>query len=138
MMTHLNSTAKNNLSPYRHDKGYQPKNIKVLPLPPFGKEAALLLAYEKQPRNDIFLFAGLDGMSKAKAFEDTQIVLCLPYGTDPANYRWPVKYCNVLLFDTGFLSINDIDRIAYCLLSAKAEIVRALNQNQIISIYRRN
>jgi hypothetical protein len=108
------------------------------PLPPYGKEAAFLYSMGVQPRNDIFIFAGLNAWQKAKAFENTQVVLCLPLGTDPSIYFWPVHNCSVLLFDTGGLNISDIERISYYLLCAKATIVRVALINNTLIIYRRD
>lgn len=108
------------------------------PLPPFGNEAAFLLSMGVQPRNDIFIFAGINAGQKAKAFEKTQVVLCLPPNENPLNYFWPVAYCAVLLFDTGNLTAIDLDKTAYCFLCANAVIVRAVQQNNTLIIYGRD
>lgn len=91
----------------------------------------------RKPRNDIFIFAGLNSWQKAKAFENTQVVLCLPPDINPFDYYWPVNDCPTLVFDTGNLTIIDIDKIAYCLLCANAEIVRAIPLNGTLIVYRR-
>lgn len=137
MTSTIACTAKANPSPYQFDRGSSNKT-KTLPLPPYGKEAAFLLSFGVRPRNDVFLFAGLNGWRKAKAFENTQVVLCLPYNKDPTSYSWPVKDCPVLLIDTGFLNITDIEKIAYCLLCANAFIVRAILSSNKLVIYKRN
>lgn len=138
MTSNITHTAINQPNSYLANRNNTLKNPKVLPLPPFGKEAALLLSYGVQPRNDIFIFAGLNGWHKAQACKDRQIVLCLPYGKDPANYSWPVKDCPVLLIDTGFLSITDIEKFAYILLCAHAEIVRVMLSINKMVVYRRD
>jgi len=107
-------------------------------LPPYGKEAAFLLSWGVQPRNDIFIFAGLNAWQKAKAFGDTQVVLCLPLGTDPSIYFWPVKDCSILLIDTGGLNITDVEKISYHLLLSSASIVRAVLVNYTLVVYRRD
>jgi len=108
------------------------------PLPPYGRRAALLLAKGIQPKNDIFIFAGLNAWDKAKIFAKTHIVLCLPLNTNPFDFFWPTNGRSVLLFDTGGLNITEIEHIAFCLLCAKATIVRALLINNTLVIYRRN
>lgn len=108
------------------------------PLPPHAKEAAFLFSWGVQPRNDIFIFAGLNAWQKAKAFEDTQVVLCLPLSTDPSIYFWPVHNCSILLFDTGGLNVSDVERISYYLLCANATIVRVVLVNNSLVIYRRD
>ncbi len=65
-----------------------------------------------QPRNDIFVFAGLNAWQKAKAFESTQVVLCVPLNLDMSAYFWPVKECSILLFDTGALDLIEIEKIS--------------------------
>lgn len=107
-------------------------------LPPYGKEAAFLLSMNAQLRNDIFLFAGSNAWQQAQAFEKTQVVLCLPPDKNPFDYLWPVNDCSILLFDTGNLSLIDIDKIAYCLLIANAAIVRVIYSDNIVIIYRRD
>lgn len=112
-------------------------NQSYKPLPPYGKEAAFLLSWGVQPRNNIFIFAGFNAWQKARAFENTQVVLCLPLEVNPFIYFWPVNNCSILLVDTGGLSITDIEIISYCLLCADATIVHALLANGTLVIYRR-
>ncbi|MBA3661030.1 MAG: hypothetical protein H0W64_04860 [Gammaproteobacteria bacterium] len=78
----------------------------------YGKEAAFLYSMGVQPRNDIFVFAGLNAWQKAKAFESTQVVLCVPLNLDMSAYFWPVKECSILLFDTGALDLIEIEKIS--------------------------
>ena len=63
--------------------------------------------------------------------------MVLPYDTDPSLYSWPVKDCSILLIDTGFLSIDDVEKIAYCLLCADAVIVSAILANNQLVVYPR-
>lgn len=133
----LNHSSNKNQSTYQPGRNYAFHNNLQLPLPPYGKEAALLQSWGFKPRNDIYIFIGINGWSKAKEFKNTQVVLCLPYGADPSIYSWPVKDCPVLLIDTGFSSVHEIEKIAYCLLCENAAIVRTVLSNDSIVIYRR-
>lgn len=108
------------------------------PLPPYGKEADFLYSMGVQPRNDIFVFAGLNAWQKAKVFESTQVVLCIPLNLKMDAYFWPVKDCSILLFDTGVLNVVDVEKISYWLLCANATSVHALLYNNDLVIYRRD
>lgn len=109
----------------------------VMTLPPYGSRLAKLLKTGKKPRNDIFCFCGYNAWRKAKALTRSQYVLCLPPGANPIEYQWPVRECDVLVFDTGGCELRDIEHLAYCLLCAEAAIVRAVLCNQQV-IYRRD
>jgi len=107
-------------------------------LPPYGKEAAVLLSYGFTPRNDIYIFTGKHCWKKAQAFKDRQVVMCLPIGNDPFNYDWPVCNCSVLIVDTGNQQAAQIEKFAYCLLCAKASVVWALLSNHKLIVYGRD
>lgn len=107
-------------------------------LPPYGARIRKLLASGKIPKNDIYLFCGKHSWLKAKIFNQSRYVLCLPPNDDPAYYDWPVENCDVLVFDTSGVELLIVEKIAYYLLSAKAAIVRAILSDYTFIIYRRS
>jgi hypothetical protein len=109
------------------------------PLAPFSKKLEYLLSNNQKPRNNIFVFIGVNAFQKAKAFETSQFVLALPYGDDPEIYRWSVRGCEPLVFDTGgiYVNANLIRKFAYILLESGAVVVRIMLLDGRMVIYRR-
>ncbi len=114
------------------------KTIKDKPLPPYGQRLQAYLQQGLIPKNSIFLFLGLQAWQKAKAFNNTQVVLLLPPNHSPYNYQWPVQKCSVLAFDTGGLAPNTIEQTAHALLLAGALSVHMVLFDYRLIIYRRD
>lgn len=106
-------------------------------LPPYGAPLAKFIATGKVPATDIYLFCGLSAWSKSAEWHKRRFCLCLPPFLDPAIFQWPVKNCDVLLFETGDIDTRGIEEIAYHLLLAGAKIVRAVNNDFDTAYYRR-
>lgn len=108
-----------------------------LKLPPYSKPLNYFLNSGKKPKNDIYFFCGWNAWEKAKAFSKYRFTLVLPPYEVPFIYKWPVNGCDVLVFEGGNLETRDIEEIAFCLLKDGAAIVRAVNANNEIAIYRK-
>lgn len=91
-------------------------------LPPFGLRLKRYLATGKKIQNNCWLFLGVNAWQKAKAFSETQHVLCLPYGAEPEEYDWTViNGLHPLLIDCGGdFDAGIIRKLAYLLLAAGA------------------
>lgn len=109
------------------------------PLPPFGKKIEVLLTAGQLPKNNIWAFIGVQAWQKAKAFEASQFVLVLPCGVDPGRYRWPVKGCSLLIFNTGGIDLapSVIRKFGFVLLASGAHVVHIILLNGPMVIYRR-
>jgi hypothetical protein len=55
----------------------------------------------------------------------------IPPWLPPSNYFWPVKDCDVLIYDTGYAEKDYIAEIVFCLhkAGAGADIVRYVDPN---------
>jgi len=104
---------------------------------PYGAVLAKLINQGLVPENDVYVFCGLNAWQKAGFFNKCRLTLCLPPYEDPAIYHWPVKNCEIVLFETGNLETKDIEEIAYHLLQSGASIVRAVNSDDEVAIFRR-
>lgn len=103
--------------------------------PPYSRKLANALLSGKIPPNDVYLFVGYNAWNKAKAFNESHYSLCLPPYEPATNYEWKVAGCSILLFETGNLDAIHIEETAYCLLSAGATIVRAIDSNYEMAVY---
>jgi hypothetical protein len=106
-------------------------------LPPYGATLAKLLSQGRVPKNDVYCFCGLSAWKKATFFKKYRYCLCLPPFEDPAIYHWPVKNCAIILFETGNLDTQEIEEIAFHLLKSGAAIVRAVNYDDHVAVFRR-
>lgn len=106
-------------------------------LPPYGENLHKYLASGRNPKNTVYCFCGMNAMNKAKFFSQYRFTLYLPPYENPNIYKWPVNKCEILLFETGNLEIRDIEELAYHLLHYGATVVRALNSNYEMLIFRR-
>lgn len=114
----------------------KPSN-RVKQIAPYGKELEGFLEWNTLPRNDVFIFCGINAWKKASALKQTQFVLCLPLGSEPCKYVWPVKDCSILLFDTGGVTIANLEEFSYHLLKVNAAIVRSITFSGVMIVYRR-
>lgn len=84
-------------------------------LPPYGKilkaylDANIILPYA------VSVFVGKDAYKEAKALLPYQICLCLPKDKSPETYQWPVKDLRLIVYDTGSMTITELESIAVCL-----------------------
>jgi len=112
--------------------------IKTKPLPPYGQKLQAYLQKGFKPKNSIFLFLSFKAWEKAKAFNQSQVVLLLPADRSPYDYCWPVQGCSVLAFDTGGLEPNTIEQTAHALLLAGALSVHIILFDNRLVVYRRD
>jgi len=97
-------------------------------LPPFGKPLALFLDTGGRLENDINLFFGHKAWEKGKSFSQMYPcrTLTLPPWDHPCHYFWPVKNCDVLIFESGYADESYITDLAGALFEHSANIVRCV------------
>lgn len=105
-------------------------------LPPFSKPLHEFLLMRKKPLNDVYCFCGLNAWRKANYFSQLRFTMCLPPYVDPKVYKWPVRGCDILLFDGGNLDTIYIEETVFHLLCAGARIVRVISSDDRLFIYR--
>ena len=98
-------------------------------LPPYGKPLANLLAQGKLPNNSVYCFCGKEAWQRAAASAKCRLTLCLPFGTDPFDFNWPVAHCDILIYSTGGMQRIKLERFTYCLLHHKAFVVRVISND---------
>lgn len=104
-------------------------------LPPFGKYLANL---DYPPKNDVYIFIGCNAWKDATDFQISRPgTMCLPPYHDPSQYKWPVSNCDILVFDTGYCDDNYVEDLALCLLINGANIVRYVDTEQQLIIYKK-
>lgn len=105
-------------------------------LPPYGKYLDELLQSGKTPDNSVYLFVGQSAFIKANNFQCSRpTTLYLPAYDCPSRYRWPVKGCDILIFDTGWCEIPYLTDIAYCLYQENALVVRSISSEFKMTTY---
>lgn len=134
----------NLLPPLKQANSNYTKSIKtkLLPIAPYGRA---LEAYLRENTTlpkwySVYVFFGANAWTKSAAFSKYRYTLCLPYGADPAEYRWPVKGCSILAIDTGGTEIKPyhIRKLAYVLLKSGALSVHCAHSNNTkMAVYRR-
>ncbi len=109
-------------------------------LPPFGKPLYELLKAGFRPNNDVKLFIGIKAWEKGKAFSVSYPAqtLILPPWVSPFSYIWPVKQCDILIFDTGYAEKAYIEQLAFLLLQDGANIVRAVSSEYLLTVYKKD
>lgn len=101
----------------------------MLKWPPFSAYLRSLLLHNDVPTNDVYLFVGHKAYSKAEAFHSNKqrlTTIYLPPYECPSMYEWPVKSCDVLIWDTGWCEEGYLNDLAYYLYQFDANIVRCL------------
>ena len=95
-------------------------------LPPYGKPLRDFLKSGGKLDNDVYLFIGNDAWEKGKSFSITQLrrTLVLPPYDCPTNYLWPVRDCDILIFDSSLCDDDYIEDLMLTLFACEANIVR--------------
>lgn len=94
------------------------------PFAPFGAVIHQLRCELKHFNTAPFLYVGRYAEVQAKrSWENGQIALCLPMGSQISHYRWPIDGLNLVVIDTGSMSGLGLKRIAYDLLKLNVEMV---------------
>lgn len=106
-------------------------------LPPYGKPLFELQKNSCRPKDSIYLFIGNKAWQKGESFSISipERLLILPPWNDPNEYHWPVKECDVLIFDTGYAEVSYIDDLAFNLYQHNAQIVRSVSPDFILTVY---
>jgi len=89
------------------------------------------------PINDIYVFIGQDAWKKGKKFYSyyPERTLTLPPWYNPSDYYWPVKECDILVFDTGYANDDYLHDLAICLYEHESTIVRMISPDYDLTIY---
>lgn len=101
-------------------------------LPPFGKD---LLNYIQEHgglriNELIWIFVGDYAWQRAVKKRDFCHVICLPPGTSPSQFLWPVKNTYPFIVDTGCFKVSTLKKLALILLEAGAIEVSYLAADQ--------
>lgn len=109
-------------------------------IPPFGWPLFNLIKKGLRPKNDVLLFIGNYAFKKGRSFSinSPMRTLVLPPWLPSEHYYWPVKQCDVLIFDTGYAEINYVENIVCCLFKDEANVVRFISPNQNLTIYKKD
>lgn len=97
---------------------------------PYGKPLTDLQNSGFKPANNaIYVWIGINAWKKGAAFSISYPTrnLVLPPYESPFIYHWPVKECDILLYDTGNCDDDYIEEIAYCLLQSDANKVHYIS-----------
>jgi hypothetical protein len=106
-------------------------------IPPYGKPLYDLIKSGFKPNNDIKLFIGNKAWEKGKNFSISypHNTLILPPWFSPQSYYWPVKQCDVLIFDTAFAKEEYIEELATSLYEQDANKVRFVNSDYELIVF---
>ena len=110
----------------------------MLKLPPYGKYLDELQKQGIKYNNSVYIFVGENSFKKAQNFQISRpTTMCLPAYDCPSLYRWPVKDCEILIFDTSFCEEDYLNDLAYYLFEAGAsKIVLSTTDFKIITFNR--
>lgn len=106
-------------------------------IPPFGKPLAQLIEDGFRPNNSINLFIGMNAWQKGQNFSKSYPTrtLILPPWHSSLSYYWPVKDCDILIFDTGYAENKYVNELAAALYQHEAEIVRFIDPYDNFIVY---
>ncbi len=106
-------------------------------IPPFAKELYKLQKQGLRPIGSVYLWIGNQAWHKGKNFAFTYPSRCLvlPPWESPDAYIWPVKQCDILIFDTGYAELDYVDELAASLYQFEADIVRYISPTHVLSVY---
>ncbi|SRR5579872_917936 len=96
-------------------------------LPPYGKPLADLQIKGLMPSNSVYIITGQQGwdLSSKRASLYPCTTLLLPPWLDPFFFRWPVKGCSAIIYDTGYADKQYLRDTAICLFRSGAQSVLA-------------
>lgn len=97
----------------------------MIKLPPYSKNLYELIKKGGRPPSYVTLYIGLDAWNKGKYFsnEYPDRILVLPAWECPSIYFWPVKGCDVLIYDTGYADEDYVNDLTASLFIYEANIV---------------
>lgn len=105
--------------------------------PPFSKSLRDLINKGYRPTNDVLIFIGNDAWKQAceKIKSAPERVICLPPWLSPNDFYFPVKECDILIFDTGYAEEDYLIELAERLYDDGANIVRLISPDHKLFIY---
>ena|ERR1035437_1674323 len=109
----------------------------MLKLPPFGTYLHYFYSNNlPMPKNSVYIFIGHKASRKAENFQISRPgAMCLPPYECPSTYFWPVKDCDILIFDTGWPDQNYLDDLVCCLYQYDALVVRSISPEFKLTIH---
>jgi hypothetical protein len=109
----------------------------VKKIPPFGEGLFELQQQGKVPIGSVYLWIGDRAWYKGAAFSASRPFtnLLLPPWLSSTEYIWPVRQCNVCIFDTGYAELEYVEELAYCLLKEGATNIHYSDPYHNLTIY---
>jgi hypothetical protein len=106
-------------------------------LPPYSKYLYDLQLKNQCPTNSVYLYIGKNAWNKASSFIKCapDRTIALPAWHSAFSYYWPVQECDMLIWDTSFAEEDYIQELAECLYEYRANIVRYMSSDFIMSVY---
>ena len=106
-------------------------------LPPYGKSLQDLQQKGLRPTNSIKVFMGNNAWKKGdgSAINYPERTLVLPPWICASSYTWPVKDCDILIFDSGYAEMGYIENLVQCLYLDGADIVRYVSPELKLTVY---
>jgi hypothetical protein len=106
-------------------------------VPPYGKPLFSLQQKNLKPNNSVYIWLGNDAWQKGRNFSISMPTrtLIIPPWECPSFYHWPVKQCDILIFDTGYAELEYVEDLVICLYKAKADIVRFISPSNELTVY---
>lgn len=112
-------------------------------LPPYGKKLYHYLLLGNIPKNDIIINVGAWAWRATDSHDRSKFAIALPFNHNPDQYHWPVKGCDVLVFEQLCMDQKRRDRLAFILscYGAKKVTIYVFDANEqpivgSMSIYR--
>ncbi len=104
---------------------------------PYSQPLYRLIESGHAPSNDVNVFIGNRAVDKGAkfAFSHPERTLALPPWHDPSGYDWPVKECDILVFDLGYAEPDYLHDLAFCLYESEARIVRMISPYSKLTVY---
>jgi hypothetical protein len=109
-------------------------------LPPYGKPLGELIKSGSKPTNSVNLFIGPNAWKKGESFSISYPLrtLILPAWHSPFIYYWPVKECDILIFDTGYSEKDYVDEVVDALYQDEADIIRFIDSEKNLIVYHKD
>lgn len=107
---------------------------------PFGKPLNDLITSGNKPDNSVYLFMGENAWEKGRgsAVSRPTRTLILPPQESPHYYHWPVKDCDILIFDTSNSYESRVEELVACLFKDGAEIVRYVSSDFKLTVFKKD
>lgn len=108
-------------------------------LAPYGRHLKEMLENDQLPLNDVYLFIGDHAWQTGKEWTLMRpTTLILPPHQNPHYFYWPVKNCDVLIFDTSSSNLETIEQLVIILFAYQANIVRFISTNNLLTVFKKD